>query len=329
MTEVFEGILGQSRQLQKIRQQAIKLADSHLGILIEGEEGTGKGSLAAWIHQKSVENRRESRGFLTGWGGFSGGLTEALKQVENPEGQPYGTFFLEGVEGIGQEEQRQLLHFLRRREEKKIQSPRIIASTCGALDQLTEAGLFSRELHDRLKEAYLYLPPLRERQGDIPLLTAHFVSAMTEGEGISLSVDEAVSHFFLEYGWPGNVRQLRSTVQFMMVLRQDPHRLTMEDLPDDRYFGQGTEAGGDNQNAAISGLKELFYILKAVEDIRTEGGAAGRASISARLEQQGIPMTEAQVRSRLKRLTEMGYVECCRGRLGAMVTPQGRKLLVP
>lgn len=226
-------LIGQSDTMQQLRQKIQSLARVNADVIVFGETGTGKEKVARSLHDLSIrrdhpfvainvaavpENLLESELFGHEAGSFTGAVKSQAGILESAN---KGTLFLDEIESMPMSFQIKLLRVLQEREVTRIGSRksiplnvRIISATKEDLRQAATAGHFREDLYYRLMVADIYLPPLRERPGDIPLLFGHFMreaGAANELPVPELSYEDLVA---LEiHDWPGNVRELRHTAE--------------------------------------------------------------------------------------------------------------------
>ncbi len=248
---VREGdFITQSRKVHKILKMARQVADSDASVLISGESGTGKGVLAGLIHAWSPrnsgpyitvdctglqENLLESDLFGHVKGAFTGALRDKKGKLELTDG---GTVFLDEVSEMSAAVQAKLLHFLQHREFERLGDThlirvdvRVIAATNRDLEELVKEKLFRRDLFFRLNVIELFLPPLRERPEDIPLIADHYLAkfAMANNKAIRGITSQALETL-QAYPWPGNIRELINVIERGTIL-SGKNRLHEEDLP--------------------------------------------------------------------------------------------------
>jgi transcriptional regulator with PAS, ATPase and Fis domain len=228
-----------SRMLQVI-DLAKEAASSKATVLIQGESGTGKEVLARYIHANSPRSSQpfvavncaaipegllESELFGHEKGAFTGAIT---KQVGKFEWAHRGTILLDEISEMPFPLQAKLLRVLQEHEIERVggRKPvpvdlRIVATTNRRLKDHTAAGKFREDLYYRLNVIPLNIPPLRERKGDIPLLIEHFICKHSRGSNPPLPrmSQDTIQHF-LQYDWPGNIRELENMVERWLVLYQ-------------------------------------------------------------------------------------------------------------
>ncbi len=236
----FGAIIGRSEKMAEIFETAERVAPTRATVLLGGESGVGKGMLARAIHLSSPrkdapfikitcsaipENLMESELFGYEKGAFTGAIRSHAGKFEQADG---GTVFLDEIGDVPPPVQVKLLRVLQEREferlggDKTIQvDVRIIAATNQDLLAALEQGAFREDLYYRLNVVPVNLPPLRERQEDIPALVQHFLErfAADTGDRVRGISQEALDKL-RSYHWPGNVRELENIIQRSMVLAQ-------------------------------------------------------------------------------------------------------------
>ncbi len=243
-------VTGQSQLMARTVEDARKAANSRSTVLLLGESGTGKEIFARSIHQWSDRRTRpfvaincvglsrellESELFGHERGAFTGAQQLKKGKMEVADG---GTVFLDEVGDISQELQTKLLRFLQEREFERLGSTvsiavdvRVIAATNKDLDQAVKEGAFREDLYHRLNVIAIMLPPLRQRQEDIPFLADYFLRkfSLETKKGFLTIADDALDKL-LTYRWPGNVRELANVIERAVVLGDGP-MLTLHHLP--------------------------------------------------------------------------------------------------
>ncbi len=271
--EAFACITTQSERMLQIMKEAELHAASKVPVLITGETGTGKELLAQAIHKASSRAQRtftpvnmsaltaslfEAEFYGHTKGAFTGALQDRKGYLETTSG---GTLFLDEIGSLPLELQGKLLRVLQEGEYFKlgISSPqgadvRFIAATNVELDALQNQGLFRKDLFYRLCGAWLDLPPLRERTGDILLLAKEFL----HNHGCK-DVEEPVWPLLTAYDYPGNIRELKSIIQYAANLAQSK-LITVHHLPAYMLAALSTK-----QRAASQPLPRAILPLAAVE----------------------------------------------------------------
>jgi DNA-binding NtrC family response regulator len=246
----FEGIIGQSRPMERVFSLIRRAAPTDGTVLVAGESGTGKEMVVRAIHRLSrrkdylllacdcsalVPTLLESELFGHVKGSFSGAI--ATKQGLF-EAAHKGSLFLDEVANLGLETQGKLLRVLETRRVRKVGDTaehevdiRLVAATSRDLTEMVAEGTFREDLYYRLNVVPIYLPPLRERQGDIPRLAMAFLERSCKKNNVSMKTftPEAMSKME-SYRWPGNVRELRNIAERMAILC-DSDRIEARHLP--------------------------------------------------------------------------------------------------
>lgn len=248
----FEGIIGSSKGLLRVLDQAARVAQRDATVLILGETGTGKELVARAIHHNSRRSNRpfiaincgaipadlvESELFGYARGAFTGALTNKAGRFESADG---GTLFLDEVGELPLGAQVKLLRVLQEGEIAKLgeSTPvkidvRIIAATHRDLSAMVEDGTFREDLYYRLAVVPLKIPPLRERREDIPGLIEALLNRIRERHDLpEIRLSPTVQQRFISYSWPGNVRQLENLLERVLVLSSGDS-ITIEDLPEE------------------------------------------------------------------------------------------------
>jgi transcriptional regulator with GAF, ATPase, and Fis domain len=226
-------VVGRSQRMRAVFDFVRVIADSESSVLITGETGTGKELIANLIHHSSRRRRRpfvavscailtetliESELFGHERGAFTGAIKDRPGRFEMAEG---GSIFLDDIDDVPASVQVKLLRVLQNRTVERVGGTRpipvdvrVITGSKRSLKQLADEGKFREDLFYRLNVVPIWLPPLRERREDIPLLTDHFMRRFFRERGIpppelSMTVRDA----FLRYPWPGNVRELENACE--------------------------------------------------------------------------------------------------------------------
>ncbi len=246
----LEHIVGESPLMVEVFDTVKQVAPTRATVLILGESGTGKEMIAKAIHQLSPRAKQpmvsvhcaalsptllESELFGHERGAFTGAHERRIGRFEQAQG---GTLFLDEIGEIDPALQIKLLRFLGERTFERVGSSktltadvRLVAATNKDLEAMVKAGTFREDLYFRLKIVELYLPPLRERMEDVPLLAKNFLSEFAEenGKPITDFTAEALE-MLLNHRWPGNVRELRAAIESAVVMCRG-ERISARDLP--------------------------------------------------------------------------------------------------
>ena len=234
----FPNIVGESRAMQEILALVKRVAQSRATVLITGESGTGNELIARAIHQSSAraaksfisvncaaltETLLESELFGHERGAFTHAVAMRKGRFELADG---GTLFMDEVAEMSQALQVKLLRVLQEMEFERVGGTRtikvdvrVVAASNKDLKEEVEAGRFREDLFYRLNVVHLHLPPLRQRQEDVPLLAAHFINkyAQENIRGKIRLVPEALK-LLIQYAWPGNVRELENVMERAVIL---------------------------------------------------------------------------------------------------------------
>ncbi|MEM8874719.1 MAG: sigma-54 dependent transcriptional regulator [Planctomycetota bacterium] len=264
----FEGIIGKSPGIQNVIKTAKQIAPSDIPVLITGESGTGKELIARAIHDHSQRRRKrlvalncaglaetilEDELFGHVKGAYTGAQGDRAGRFEHAD---KGTLFLDEVGDMPQSMQAKLLRVLENGEvvrlgsnEPKEVDVRLVSATNRNLQQMVDDGSFRQDLYFRIKGVTVHLPPLRERREDIPLLTHFFLKQSAEKYGKDIAgVTAEAQQKLMGFSWPGNVRQLKTAIEEMVVLATDSE-LGIEQIPEEIKGANGTVA-----DAGMSGL---------------------------------------------------------------------------
>ncbi|MEZ6059304.1 MAG: sigma-54 dependent transcriptional regulator [Planctomycetaceae bacterium] len=289
----FEGVIGNSPQMHRIIEILKNVAPTDSTVLISGENGTGKELVAKAIHQNSPRKNKpfvplnisalpdsilESELFGHEQGAFTGAMGRRVGKFEYANG---GTLFLDEVGEMPMDTKIKLLRVLEDRKVTRLGANdemdinvRLVAATNASLKKMIEEGTFREDLYYRLNVVNIELPPLRDRPGDIPLLMEHFLRDLSKRTGREVQGFSRTARLaLLSYHWPGNIRQLRNTIESMLVMDTDG-LLDVDGLPpeiaplvsDDLTAG---EAHGPSGADSLIGrpLEEVdkYYIQRALE----------------------------------------------------------------
>ncbi|MCJ7772088.1 MAG: sigma 54-interacting transcriptional regulator [Desulfobacterales bacterium] len=247
----FAGIIGKSAKMKEIFSSIRECADINIPVYIEGESGTGKELVALAIHNESSrankpfvpincsalpEGLLESELFGHVKGSFTGAVKDRKGRFELARG---GTLFLDEIADLTKPVQGKLLRVLQEGTfeqvggEKTISADvRIISAANRDLKKEVKKGNFRDDLYYRINVVPIYLPALRERKEDIPLLIDDFLNtALFEGQS-SLGVSKEALVVIVDYEWPGNIRELQSAISYALIKSKGkmirPHHLPLE-----------------------------------------------------------------------------------------------------
>lgn len=269
----FGEIIGRSPAMREIFKTIRQVAPLHCNILIQGESGTGKELVARALHANSGRAGHPFIPFNCGAfnedlianelfghekGAFTGAVSTKVGLLEAANG---GTVFLDEVGEMPVSMQIKLLRVIQERTLLRVGgvSPtaidvRIIAATNQDMEKMVAVGSFRQDFFYRLKVVMIELPPLRNRQEDIPLLIRHFVALIATQFGRAVpEIEDSFVDTLLSYPFPGNIRELQNIVERAVALAQEPV-LSAKDLPSDLFF---TDARPQPPEKVSSRLKVL------------------------------------------------------------------------
>ena len=245
-----DDIVGDSAQIQKVYDLIQTVAKTDTTVMIRGESGTGKELIARAIHSNSsrryfpivavncgamAEGILESELFGHERGAFTGAQYKRKGKLELADG---GTLFLDEVGNIHMKTQMDLLRVIETKQFTRVGGNdviridfRVICATNKDLEKAVSDGTFREDLYYRLNVFTVFIPPLRERKGDIPLLANYFVQKYSRAMGKPVtSISPEAMDTIVRYNWPGNVRELENAIERAMVVGKPPV-IRPEDLP--------------------------------------------------------------------------------------------------
>jgi two-component system, NtrC family, response regulator HydG len=286
-SHIEHNMVGESPAMQRVYQFVSKAAPTDSTVLISGESGTGKELAARAIHLNSkrankafmavncaalAESLLESELFGHEKGSFTGALGAKKGRLEIADA---GTLFLDEIGELSPALQVKLLRVLQEREFERVGGTRsikvdvrLIAATNRDLQEAMATGTFRQDLFYRLNVVELEMPPLRDRQQDIPLLANYF--AAKYGEKCNrkvLGLSAEAQELLLRYDWPGNVRELENAVERAVVLGTT-ERLLPEDLPEAVLEREATPTASPTRYHEAVAQTKKEIILKAIEQAK-------------------------------------------------------------
>ena len=311
----FDEIVGRSASLRKVLQDIETVAPTDSTVLIYGETGTGKELIARAIHNLSTRGKNafvklncaaiptgllESEMFGHEKGAFTGAVAQRIGRFELAH---RGTVFLDEIGEIPLELQPKLLRVLQEREFERLGSSRtltsdarLIAATNRDLTAMVDERKFRADLFYRLNVFPVYVPPLCERQEDIPLLVRHFVQQFSRRMGKAIdTIPVETMNAMVRYHWPGNIRELQNLVERAVILTSGPVlKVPLNDL-----HLQSTPSAAERPEGKVESLEgaERRHILDALNRSNwvvagPKGAAAAlglkRSTLQARMEKLGI-----------------------------------------
>src|SRR5438128_2868172 len=292
------GIIGESPAIQEVLVKIEQMAPVSSTVLIEGESGTGKELVAHGIHDLSPRRAKpfiavncaaipdtllESELFGHEKGAFTGAAERRLGRFELADG---GTILLDEVGEMAPATQVKTLRVLEDRTFFRVGGTqaikvdvRVIAATNKALKEEVALGRFRDDLFYRLNVLYIYLPPLRERKTDIPLLVRRFTAEFAKQHDRPFKgITPEALQILVDAEWPGNIRQLRNLIESMVVLAPEGE-IRASDIPKDirehgsvlpmRLLGPGRDVGGTGGPGG-AGAPELELIFRSLVELKLQ-----------------------------------------------------------
>jgi len=311
-------LLGRSKQMIEIFKFLAKISTMEKPVMIIGETGTGKKNLAQIIHKNSI--RKKSPFIMLNCSSIPNNLTEeqafqylkakiSEKKGDNHNKDMKYTLYLKNIDMASPSIQSILLFFLDNHstspdlKKSFMENIWLISSSKKNLKKLVEKKLFRQDLFFRINALPMYIPPLRERKVDIPLLTNHFLNKYAISPSKSLSSE--VLALFMRYQWPGNIQELKNVIEYT-VLMSIQNQIALEDLP---TYLKDVESSLflDIREKELS-LKDLerIYILRQLEAYEwNQKKVAGRLGIGRttlwrKLNQYGIVAPSSKKKLRAK-----------------------------
>ncbi len=271
---------GTGKPSQKLKELIELVSPSPMSVLIVGESGTGKEFAARFIHEKSKRSKKPfvavdcgaipselvaSEFFGHVKGSFTGAVSDKTGYFEAANG---GTIFLDEVGNLPYNTQIQLLRVLQERIVKPVGSNReipidvrIVAATNEDLLRAQEIGDFRDDLFHRLNEFQINIPPLRERKSDIMYFANHFLREANQYLDKSVhGFDNEVEQIFLNYSWPGNLREMKNMVKRATLLSKGK-TITIKEIPVELY----TRKSDEDEFVLHDRINENEAIMKALE----------------------------------------------------------------
>ena len=271
-------LIGESPAMRELKKQIAIAAPTNGRVLIFGENGTGKELVARSVHAQSLRSRGnfvevncaaipeeliESELFGHVKGSFTGAVSDKKGKFEAADG---GTLFLDEIGDMSLKTQAKVLRVLQEQKFEPVGSTesigvdcRVIAATNKVLEDEIRAGNFREDLYFRLNVIPFYLPPLRERREDIPLLVDYFLEAFSAEYGKKPKRPSAAAlERLVAYHWPGNVRELKNVIERLVIMVSDDV-IEVFDLP------ATLTRGGDGSFEAMADFPTLASAREAFE----------------------------------------------------------------
>lgn len=301
-------IIGESDTVKELLDMISYVAPTEATVLIYGESGTGKELVAEALHQNSarkdenfvkvncaalVESLLESELFGHEKGAFTGAEKRREGRFVQANG---GTLFLDEIGETTAAMQVKLLRVLQEQELQRVGGEetvkidvRIIAATNRDLEKEVQEGNFREDLYYRLNVVLLAVPPLRDREGDIPLLVNHFVDKFAKKNRRNVErITSECMEYLCKYNWPGNVRELENAVERGVILMRGDH-LTEQSLPlPIQKYGQESSVDNVIQPSSLFEAEKQLILQTLVETDGNKSEAARRLGITRKTLQNKI-----------------------------------------
>ncbi|KGE70652.1 sigma-54-dependent transcriptional regulator [Spirochaeta lutea] len=305
-------IIGKSPAMQKVFEMINQVAPTKASVLITGESGVGKELVADAIHRLSPRREKafikvhcaalsesllESELFGHEKGAFTGAVNRKRGRFELAH---LGSIFLDEIGEINQSVQIKILRVLQEKSFERVGGEqtvevdvRLIAATNRDLKAEIEQGTFREDLYYRLNVVNIHIPPLRERKDDIPLLVSSFLKEFSEENGkIIHGIDQKARAAIHRYQWPGNIRELRNTIESAVVLAKGDI-ITLDDLPP--HIGQDNEGdyiklsiGASMADAERELIRATLAAEKGNKSKASEVLGIGRKTLHRKIHEYGL-----------------------------------------
>ena len=318
----FEGIIGQSPALQEVLQLVEMVAASDSTVLLLGETGTGKELVARAIHSRSRRADRaliklncaaipsgllESELFGHERGAFTGAITQKTGRLELAD---EGSLFLDEIGDIPLELQPKLLRVLQEREFERLGSTRtkkvdarVVAATHRNLEEMIVERQFRSDLYYRLNVFPIYIPPLRERPQDIPLLVRHFVQQFAQRMNKTVEAISSDTMLALtRYSWPGNIRELQNVIERAVVVYERGNLPVKKSWLSRECYQSEPVARPLGRRSTVDDREVIGAALA-----ETRGRVSGPAGAAVKL---GIPASTLESRIRSLRINKYHFMAC-------------------
>jgi formate hydrogenlyase transcriptional activator len=326
----FEEIVGRSDALRRVLKEVETVAPTDSTVLIYGETGTGKELIARAVHNLSARRANafvklncaaiptgllESELFGHERGAFTGAIAQRTGRFELAN---HGTVFLDEIGEIPLEMQPKLLRVLQEREFERLGSARtlhtdarLIAATNRDLEVMVDEQRFRPDLYYRLNVFPVRVPPLRERQEDIPLLVRHFVQQFSRRANRKIdTIPSETMNTLVRYHWPGNIRELQNVIERAVILSTGTAlRAPLEDEMKPQPLARAAAAAsGESESAAAGNIRgvldneERRRIVEALEQaswvVAGPNGAAARlglkrSTLQSRMQKLGVRVSRS------------------------------------
>ncbi len=306
----YHGIIGSSAPMRKVIQLVDKAAQSDAPVMIYGESGTGKELVAEAIHERGVRrdgpfvrlncaalnaSLLESELFGHIKGAFTGAYRHRQGRFEAADG---GDIFLDEIGDISESVQVKLLRVLENKQVERVGDHRpirvdvrIISATNKNIADLITMKQFREDLFFRINVIPIQLPPLRERREDIPLLVQHFILRLRRSTGKPIGgLTPAALQQFMDYAWPGNIRELKSALEFAFVVAEGG-KLEIDHLPP--QLGGGSRSCGPPAVETPTEKAALIDALRRANGNQTKAArllGVNRVTVWNRMRKHGVDL---------------------------------------
>ena len=300
----FPNIIGNHPKLLEIFEIIGRVATTDKTVLIQGASGTGKDLIAKTIHYNSLRKEKPlvtvNCGALTDTlltselfghvkGAFTGAVSDEVGRFQMANG---GTLVLDEIGEVPLHLQKTLLRVIEEKEFERVGDSksikvdiRIISTTNRNLKEEVEKGNFREDLYYRISIVPITIPPLRERDSDIPLLINHDLKKFQEGN-VPFRIEPEVVNYLKTYPWPGNVRELANVIQQMMVFCKGK-AITINDLPPHLFLQEGRvkekKGGGIQLMRVIQDIEKKWILSKLKETDWNQEKAAKLLGITRKI----------------------------------------------
>ncbi len=294
MVAQCDELVGGSAEMQTISRIIERISGLPSTVLIEGESGTGKELIARALHERRAEQTESGNGESTPYLAVNcGGLTRTLLESQlfghrrgaftgaerDADGiflaARRGTLFLDEITALDLDLQVRLLRALQERQFYPLGSTepvpfraRIIAATNQPMRTLVAERKFRADLYWRLNVVNIHVPPLRDRIDDLSSLVEYFLHVFSsEYDAPIPRVSREVMEVFLSYHWPGNIRELRNSIERVFAVGADPERFTLDDLPPELLADTGGASEEDGRPTHFKSLEQAVreHLTRALE----------------------------------------------------------------
>jgi formate hydrogenlyase transcriptional activator len=306
----FEEIVGESPLLRAVLKQVETVAPTDSAVLIQGETGTGKELIARAIHNLSPRREHtfvkvncaaipagllESELFGHERGAFTGAIAQRMGRFELAH---HGTIFLDEVGDIPLELQPKLLRVLQEQEFERLGSVRsirvdvrLVAATNRDLDEMVAARTFRSDLYYRLRVFPLVMPPLRERQEDIPTLVRYFVQKHARRMNRTVeTIPSETLDLLVRYSWPGNIRELENLIERAVIVSPGPVlRVPLSELklPSEPAAGEMLTLEAAQREHVLKALEATNWVLAGPSGAAAKLGMK-RTTLQSRMQKLGL-----------------------------------------